>query len=66
MTNEDFTKLIIRNFTTEEGQLILKELHRRYVDTDIVQVDGEIPSAIRAGKSELVRYLINLSKRVEE
>jgi hypothetical protein len=63
MTNTDFDKLAIRLFNTEEGQLVLKELHRRYVDTDIVCLDGEVASAIRAGKSELVRYLINLSKR---
>jgi hypothetical protein len=66
MNNEDFTRLVFLVLNTEEGQVLIKELHRRYVNTDIVQVDGEIPSALRAGKSELVRYLDRIHKSKTE
>ena len=60
MTNDDFKKAIFHVFDTEEGQLVLNKLVDMYVNTDIVQTDGEVPSAIRAGKSELVRFLLNI------
>ena len=53
----DFEKIIFTVFNSSEGKFLLEELIKRYVHTDIIQVDGEVPSAMRAGKSELVRFL---------
>ena len=53
----EFEKAVFRLFHTDDGQYLLKELNKRHVYVDIVQTDGEVPSAIREGKSQLVRFL---------
>ncbi len=53
----EFEKVIFRIFNTNDGKFLMEELEKGYVYTDIVQTDGQVPSAIREGKSELVRFL---------
>ena len=53
----DFAMAVFRLLNSKDGQFVLEELERMFVYTDIVQLDGEVASAMRAGKSQLVRYL---------
>ena len=53
----DFAMAVFKLLNSRDGQFVLEELERMFVYTDIVQLDGEVASAMRAGKSQLVRYL---------
>ena len=53
----EFEQAVFRLFHTADGQYLLSELSKRHVYVDIVQADGEVPSAIREGKSQLIRFL---------
>ncbi|RLC46813.1 MAG: hypothetical protein DRH57_05315 [Candidatus Cloacimonadota bacterium] len=57
MDTTDFEKLIFQTFSTEAGLRLLEALEKRFVYTQIVQDDGETPSAIRQGKSDIVRLI---------
>lgn len=61
-----FEKAVFRMFNTEEGQYVLSELEKKFVYTSIVQADGEFASAIRGGKSELVRFLRGIHNKIKE
>ena len=57
MEYSDFAMAVFRLLNSNDGQFVLTELEKMFVYTDIVQLDGEVASAMRAGKSQLVRYL---------
>jgi len=62
MEKSDLEQLVITTFSTESGEALLNMLEDKFVYTDIVQVDGEVPSALRQGKSsfiQLLRKIIN-------
>lgn len=58
----DLEECIHRLLRTDDGKYLITELRKRYVEVDIVQLDGEVASAIREGKSQLVRYLDKVYK----
>lgn len=66
MDYSEYEKLVNDVFSTELGTILLKELEKKFVYTAIVQTDGEIPSAIRAGKSDLIRQFNGIINRIKQ
>ena len=57
MDYSDFELLVFRVFNTTDGEALLNDLEKKYIYVPIVQTDGEVPSAIRQGKADMVRFL---------
>lgn len=69
MKNRELTdteRAIFNTFHTDAGKELIEILINRYVLTDIVKDDGIIPSSVREGKSELVRFINNVYKSVRD
>lgn len=66
MEYTEFETLVFKVFATDNGRLLMEQLHDKFVDTPIVQEDGIIPSSIRQGKSDLTRMLIGIFNRVNK
>jgi len=60
MELSDFEKIVIKTLNTEYGLAMLEMLEEKFVYTQIVQMDGEVPSSIRQGKSDLIRLFRNI------
>ena len=57
MDYSDFELLVFRVFNTTDGEALLYDLEKKYIYVPIFQTDGEVPSAIRQGKADMVRFL---------
>jgi len=66
MEKTDLELLVNTVFNNEDGIALLDMLEVRFVYTDIVQADGEVPSATRQGKSNLIRLFRKIINNIDK